>query len=246
MPVAKVTWVPFGPAAADSPPPMEWFGRTHSAVLTTGTKRVERCTYLAGAEGDTLRQMRSAYRGVGEACLGSLSGDPAHWDAAVAYLDQAHKDLAGEPQDCLERSVMSLLQRLVIAHRQQPSSRVEIVPAAGTACPWGIDKIELSDPIESTPSLVAGPLEGGTEVRIVGAGIVQVSEVYFGDIKATEFTDGSGFGGQFMLACAPPSTHPGPVHITVRSPGGRRTSPSGAVFEYAAGVPRSPGSHCGS
>lgn len=27
--VAKVTWVPFGPAAADSPPPMEWFGRTH-------------------------------------------------------------------------------------------------------------------------------------------------------------------------------------------------------------------------
>ena len=243
--VAKVKWVPFGPAAADSPPPMEWFGRTHRAVLATGAERVRRCADLAVVEGDTLGRMRSAYRGVGEACLGSLSGDAARWSAAVTYLNQARQDLAGAPQTCLESAVVSLLQRLVAAHRAQPSSRLELVPASGTACPWQIDRLELRDPIENAPELVAGQLEGGTRVKIVGAGLVQVSAVYFGDVKATEFTDGNDFAGQFMYACSPPSAHPGKVRITVTSPGGRRTSPPGAVFEYSAGVPNSPSSECG-
>jgi hypothetical protein len=243
--VAKVTWVPFGPAAADSPPPMEWFGRTHRAVLATGTERVRRCEDLAVVEGDTLGRMRSAYRGVGEACLGALSGDPARWNTAVTYLNQSRQDLAGQPQTCLERSVVSLLERLVSAHRAQPRARLEIVPSAGTACPWGIDKLELRDPIETAPELVAGPLTGGTEVKIVGSGLVQVSEVYFGDVKATKFTTGNDFAGQFMYACSPPGIGPGKVRITVKSPGGRRTSPPGAVFEYSAGLPVA-GTNCGS
>ncbi|MEV5966895.1 IPT/TIG domain-containing protein [Kribbella sp. NPDC051952] len=241
-----MTWVPFGPAAADSPPPMEWFGRTHRAVLATGAERVRRCEFLAGAEGDTLGRMRSAYRGVGEACLGSLGGDPAHWGAAAAYLNQARKDLAGQRQNCLETSVVSLLQRLVSVHRTQPRSRVQITPASGTACPWGIDKLQLRDPVEGDPGLVAGPFEGGTRVQILGSGLVQVSEVYFGDIRATEFTDGSGFAGQFMYVCSPPNARAGKVRITVKSPGGRRTSPPGEVFEYSAGVSNSPNSECGS
>jgi hypothetical protein len=48
-----------------------------------------------------------------------------------------------------------------------------------------------------------------------------------------------------MYACSPPGIGPGEVRITVKSPGGRRTSPPGAVFEYSAGLPAA-GTNCGS
>lgn len=93
--------------------------------------------------------------------------------------------------------------------------------------------------------MVAGPLEGGTEVKINGAGLVGVSEVYFGDLKATRMIDGSGFAGQFMYVCSPPSTKAGKVRLTLKSPGGVRISPPSAVFEYSSsGLSNSNGANC--
>lgn len=172
-PANPITWIlGLAPGAPAGPPEFQ----AYELVLNGD------CVTLAqGLQPDgELRALSDAaqrlYGAVADACLAALHGQPGRWAAA----EDALQALAS-PVSCLDVATYELLQRLVDAHRANPSgpfeARTDPASAAAPPCPT----ITQLDPNH-------GP--SGTRVRITGMNLDHVVEVliYFEDGNGTEFS----------------------------------------------------------
>ena len=113
---------------------------------------------------------RTLYEGAGAACLAAFEHRPRLWPRAEAAMARYARQ-AGVP-GCEDRAVYELLQRLVLAHRADPSARLvkRVAGRRALVCPRFTS---------ITPS--HGPAEGGYTVRLEGEHLPEVVGVHFGD-----------------------------------------------------------------
>ncbi len=196
--------------------------------------QVRDCAFLSDlAANDSLGDLsadrvRPLYRGLADACFAAFEGKDQFWTSAANELTTAESTLATGGLDCRHSAAFGLLRRVVAAHEESASGRVRVVAAAGTACPWSVTRVAAGD---SSGTPASGPLSGGTSVEVSGVNMMGVTAVCFGDTPGVDVQ--ASFDSVFVTS--PPADNPGRVRITVESPGGRRTSPAGQVFEYVAG-----------
>ncbi|MFF9506459.1 IPT/TIG domain-containing protein [Streptomyces sp. NPDC014724] len=105
---------------------------------------------------------------------------------------------------------------------------VTITTPGGTSA--GVPYTYVAAPVLSGVAPAQGPLAGGNTVTLSGTGFTGATSVHFGANAASSFTVVS----PTQLTASVPTGGPGPVAVTVTTPGGTSTQ---AVFYYYLGVP---------
>ena len=108
---------------------------------------------------------------------------------------------------------------------------VTVTTPAGTSPTSIYDLFAYGAPVIASVAPDAGPLAGGNDVIVAGAGFVPGLTVYFGNVEspsATVLAGGTGF-----TAVVPAGTA-GPVDITVSTPMGTSTTSTADLYFYGA------------
>ncbi|WP_331735662.1 IPT/TIG domain-containing protein [Streptomyces sp. NBC_00057] len=106
---------------------------------------------------------------------------------------------------------------------------VTITTPGGTSA--GIPYTYVAAPVLSSVAPAQGPLAGGNTVTLSGTGFTGTTSVHFGANAASSFTVVS---ATQLTAVVPTTGSPGPVAVTVTTPGGTSTQ---AVFYYYLAAP---------
>ncbi len=158
--LVAVRGLPPGPASPDTPPPFRWY-----ASLRDG-----QCAGLADTATDTSlpEVQRAMFAALTPICQ-VLAGEQAKvdWDRARAAFDAS----SGET-NCLVAAARQYLGAVISAHDSAPQVVLTTGPAAeGTACPVGIDSVEMASPGEL---VAAGPYLFEPSAARVGSRDLQV------------------------------------------------------------------------
>ncbi len=215
----EIAWVPFGPSGPDSPPPYGWYAQLESGDCEGLATRLE--------QGEKTLALGPLYVALAKACQATRNGQAELWREAREELRSAADDLGGNELGCFDKAALELAERLVEADQDQPPSIGSA--GEGTACAWGISRVDDPNAEEESDSEAQGPLGGGTEVILRGENLYGVTEVWFGDLQG-ELGDSD--GSLWVRATSPAADEPGPVRVTVRSPAGEQTSPEDQTFTY--------------
>ncbi|WP_229866621.1 IPT/TIG domain-containing protein [Streptomyces gelaticus] len=105
---------------------------------------------------------------------------------------------------------------------------VTITTPGGTSA--GIPYTYLAVPVLGSVTPAQGPLSGGNSITLSGTGLTGTTSVHFGVGAASSFTVVSAT----QVTAVVPTGGPGPVPVTVTTPGGTSTQ---AVFYYYLGAP---------
>jgi IPT/TIG domain len=108
------------------------------------------------------------------------------------------------------------------------SVQVTVTTASGTSNALAYTYVSVPALVSATPN--QGPLSGGTPVTLSGSHLTGASAIAFGSTAATSFTVISGT----QIEVSTPPGAPGPVGITVTTPGGTSTA---NVYYYYVGAP---------
>ncbi|MBM7789552.1 IPT/TIG domain-containing protein [Tenggerimyces flavus] len=215
----EIAWVPFGPSGPDSPPPYGWYAQLESGDCEGLATRLE--------QGERTLALGPLYVALAKACQATRNGQADLWPEAREELRSAADDLGGNELGCFDQAALELAERLAEADQDQPPSIGSA--GEGTACEWGISRVDDPNADEESDSEAQGPLGGGTEVILRGENLYGVTEVWFGDVQG-ELGDSD--GNLRVRATSPAADEAGAVRITVRSPAGEQTSPEDQTFTY--------------
>ena len=111
---------------------------------------------------------------------------------------------------------------------------VTVTSAAGTRAPVAAGRFTAVPPTITAVSTHAGPVTGGTRVRITGTGLAGATAVRFGNVLSREFA--VHHGGNLVTAVAPAGAA-GTVAVEVITPAGVASTRGGNGFTYRAHVP---------
>jgi IPT/TIG domain len=178
---------------------------------------------MADGEGDEpLSGMTGTlFGGAASACLAAFHGRAELWPRADTSLDRMTRH--APTLDCESRAVYELLNRLVEAHRAEPSARLvkQTVGRRALACPR-FTKI--------TPS--HGPAEGGYTVRVEGENLPPVVGVNFLlEASVNHHSQAELQDGRYVVVTVPPAVDPD-VPARVSPDGARAWTDAGVEFRY--------------
>jgi IPT/TIG domain-containing protein len=210
-PAEGFSWVPLGPAGANTPG--AWY-----RSLEDG-----KCSGVTNKENDLL------VRALAAVCRAAIEKKRAEW----AVAKQLDEQLAAQPRrdtpadECLDSAGEALLTRALDWHQQHPDTDPVVTfarPGSPVACEFKIIKVVPAD----------GPLNGGIPVEITGAGLNDVQSVAIGaaTVKVDSFRTEQQNGAtvDILKVTAPAATSSGAVDIAVRNRAGTAVAP--AAFTY--------------
>jgi hypothetical protein len=184
---------------------IQWL--SEQAPLAGGAEGADEDAYYSLMEGDCTHVLalsegkgegyqlsastRTLYEGVASACLAAFEGRALLWPRAEAAFEKITRQAGG--LICEERAVYQLLQRLIEAHRAEPSAQLlkRSVGRRALPCP-SFTRIAPNH----------GPAEGGYTVRLEGENLPAVVGVQFGQHHLKAMVE----DGRHVVITVPPAT----------------------------------------